>query len=152
MLSWRGVFTGGAIVVATSVVLLVTSASGTACPDNPSQLRDRVNQLQGTFSSAAGADMKTIGACTTLDCSRPGKLDMASALESFNDGLEKICWPGHDEPKVDALAAANSSLAEVFLQWAEATGPIDEQALAAIADAREHAQSSAERALTSSLH
>jgi hypothetical protein len=152
MLSWRGVFTGGAIVIATSVVLLVTSASGTACADNPSQLRDRVNQLQGTFSSAAGADMKTIGACMTLDCSRPAKLDVASALDSFNDGLEKICWPGHDEPKVDALAAANGSLAEAYLQWADATGPIDDQTRDAVVRSGERVQAAMERALSSSLN
>ena len=151
MLSWPATYLGGAVIAITAGLLLITGTRGAACPDNPTEFASRVNELNKTFADVYAGNMQTIEACQSLDCERPEKLEIASALRSNSVGLQKICWPRKRTAAVDALVNANAGMANAYTNWSEVTSPEDDQLLARAAASAGQRQRSALTALTASL-
>ena len=144
------VYVGGLIVVAVGGLTLLTGSGG--CADNTVQLGQRVSLLHDAFIAVYNRDSNVIEACPSVDCEQASKLEIAGSLRTYNDGLNKICWPNSDQRLVNALLQANSAMANAYQAWSEATSPIDDHIFEQAAQTAQRGQSSAEQALANGLH
>jgi hypothetical protein len=118
-----GPYIGAAVVAAVLVFFAVKSADTGGCLDSKTELGNRVVGLHNTYVNIVNRDSATIKACTSLDCERAPKLEIAAALKTYNDGLNGVCWPDTYKADAAALVHANSAMADAVTLWAAATTP-----------------------------
>ena len=122
-----GPYVAGVVVAAVVVFLGVQAADTGGCLDSKTELGNRVVGLHNTYVHTVNRDSAAIDACTSLDCERAPKLEIAAALKTYNDGLNGMCWPDTYKADAAALVHANSAMADSVTLWAGATTPDEDQ-------------------------
>jgi hypothetical protein len=146
-----GPYVAGAVVAAVVIFFGVKSADTGGCLDDQRQLGNRVTTLHNTFVEVYNRDFKIINACQSLDCEKPPKLEIAASLKTYNDGLDKICWPGKYTTDVTALKQANSGMGDAFTTWATATTTAQDQSLKSATKEQDNRQGVADDNLSRDL-
>jgi hypothetical protein len=144
---------GVAGIAATAVVVIfvVRSVHSIGCLVSQATLGHRMTTLHNAFVDVYNRDFTVIDACTSVDCEKAPKLEIAASLKTYNDGLDKICWPNTYTPDVTALKQANTGMADAFTTWATATTPAEDQSLQTAAKAQDNQQGLADDALSRDL-
>ena len=144
---------GFAGIAATAIVVIFVARSvhNIGCLVSQTTLGHQMTRLHNTFVDVYNRDFNVIDACTSVDCERPPKLEIAASLKTYNDGLDKICWPDKYKADVAALKQANTRMADAFTTWATATTPAEEQSLQTAAKAQDNQQGDADDALSRDL-
>jgi hypothetical protein len=107
--------------------------------------------VHNAFVDVYNRDFNVIDACTSVDCEKAPKLEIAASLKTYNDGLDKICWPDKYKADVTALKQANTGMADAFTMWATATTPAEDQSLQSAAKEQDNRQGAADDALSRDL-
>ena len=128
-----GPYVGGVVIAAVAVFLFVKSADTGGCLDSDRDRANRVTGLHNDYVAVFNRDAKAIEACTTLDCERAPKLEIASALNTYNAGLNQVCWPDNLKADANALIAANTATSQAFTAWAAASSDTEDQTLSSTA-------------------
>ena len=131
-----GPYVAGLVLAAVAVFFGVKLADTGGCLDSQTELANRTTLLHNAYVETYNRDLTTIDACTTVDCERAPKLEIAAALKTYNDGLNRVCWPDNYKADAAALVQANSAMADSVTAWAGATTPADDQSLAQVATDR----------------
>ncbi|HEY9288749.1 MAG TPA: hypothetical protein VIT43_12085 [Candidatus Dormibacteraeota bacterium] len=148
LLTTRWTYVGVAVVAMVAATSMALGGGTGSCNESKGQLGSRLSELEKTYAatySEASADMQN---CQSLDCERPVKLEIATALRSYSQGLNQICWPPADQSPVKALIAANASAAAAYSSWADATTPADDQVFATAAERAVRRQQATSTSLT----
>jgi hypothetical protein len=146
-----GPYVAGVVVAVVAGFIVITAANTGGCLDSQTALRKRTTSLHNAFVEVYNRDFKTIDACTTVDCEKAPKLEIAASLKTYNDGLGTICWPNQYKADAAALEQANTAMANAFTDWATATRPADDQALHSTAKVQDRRQGSADDRLSNDL-
>jgi hypothetical protein len=120
----------GIAATAVVVIFIARSAHSIGCLVSQTTLGHRVTTLHNAFVDVYNRDFSVIDACTSVDCEKAPKLEIAASLKTYNDGLDKICWPNKYTADVAALKQANTGMADAFTTWAGATTEDEDQNLA----------------------
>jgi hypothetical protein len=144
---------GVAGIAATAVVVIfvVRSADNIGCLVSQATLGHRMTTLHNAFVDVYNRDFNVIDACTSVDCEKAPKLEIAASLKTYNDGLDKICWPNKYTADVTALKQANTGMADAFSMWATATTPAEDNSLETAAKEQDARQGVADDALSRDL-
>jgi len=144
---------GVAGIAATAIVVIfvVRSAPGIGCLVSQTTLGHRMTTVHNAFVDVYNRDFNVIDACTSVDCEKAPKLEIAGSLKTYNDGLDKICWPDKYQADVTALKQANTGMADAFTTWATATTPAEDQSLQSAAKEQDARQGAADDALSRDL-
>lgn len=147
-----GLYVGGVVLGAVAAFLIISANDKGGCLDDSTTRANRVTDLHNAYVATYNKDGAAISACSTVDCERAPKLELAAALRTYSTGLGQICWPD-DNMKADAnrLIAANTAAADAFTSWAGATTDSDEKSLGSIADQKDKDEQAAEAKLASDL-
>ena len=147
-----GPYVGGVVVGAVAVFLIISANDRGGCLDSSTDRANRVTDLHNAYVATYNKAGAAISACSTVDCERAPKLEIASALKTYSTGLGQICWP-NDSMKAEAnsLIAANGAMADAFTSWAGATSDTDDKTLAHVADQKDKDQQAAEAKLAADL-
>ena len=151
LLSRPGPYVAGVVAVAVVTLLLVKSADTGGCLDNQTELGNRLTTLHNAFVEVYNRDFKAIRACQSVDCEKAPKLEIASSLKTYNDGLGKICWPDKGKADAAALVQANRAMADAYTSWASATTAAEDQSLEATARAADQRQGAVDDVLSNDL-
>jgi hypothetical protein len=146
-----GPYVAGAVVAAVLIFFGVKSVDTGGCLDSQKTLGNRMTRLHNTFVETYNRDFKAIDACTSVDCEKAPKLDIAASLKTYSDGLGKICWPDKYTADVRALTQANTAMADAFTTWATATTPAQDQSLQSAAKEQDTRQGQADDTLSRDL-
>jgi hypothetical protein len=146
-----GPYVAGAVVAAVIVFFGIRGADTGGCLDSQKTLGNRQTRLHNAFVEVYNRDFKAIDACQTVDCERPPKLEIASALKTYSGGLNKICWPDKYRADVTSLTQANTGMADAFTNWATATTPAQDQSLQSAAKEQDTRQGVADDVLSHDL-
>ena len=111
----------------------------------------RTTTLHNAFVDVYNRDFKVIDACTSVDCEKVPKLEIAGSLKTYNDGLNAICWPDKYKAHATALMQANTAMADAFTTWATATTPAEDQSLQTAAKEQDDKQGVADDMLSTDL-
>jgi hypothetical protein len=141
----------GIAATALVVIFIVRSAHSLGCLVSQTTLGHRMTTLHNAFVDVYNRDFNVIDACTSVDCEKAPKLEIAASLKTYNDGLDKICWPSKYTADVTALKEANSGMADAFTTWATATTPAEDNSLETAAKAQDAQQGVADDALSREL-
>jgi len=141
----------GIAATAFVVIFVVRSAHNIGCLVGQTTLGHRMTTLHNAFVDVYNRDFNVIDACTSVDCEKAPKLEIAASLKTYNDGLDKICWPNKYTADVTALKQANTGMAEAFTTWATATTPAEDQSLETAAKEQDARQGVADDALSRDL-
>jgi hypothetical protein len=147
-------YVGGVVgIAATAVVVIfvVRSAHNIGCLVSQTTLGHRMTTLHNAFVDVYNRDFNVIDACTSVDCEKAPKLEIAASLKTYNDGLDKICWPNKYTADVTALKQANTGMGDAFSMWATATTPAEDQSLETAAKEQDARQGVADDALSRDL-
>lgn len=150
---WFYVAGGAGLIVAVIVVFVVVAVKDrVACLGSPPDQAYRVADLDNAYINIYNRDGKTMDACTSLDCERPLKLEVAAALKTYNAGLSQECWSnGRLKADADALIAVNTATINAYTSWAGAASDTEDQALGSIADQKDREQDAADQKLADDL-
>jgi hypothetical protein len=146
-----GPYVAGAVVAAVLIFFGVKSVDTGGCLESQKTLANRMTRLHNTFVETYNRDFKAIDACTSVDCEKAPKLDIAASLKTYSDGLGKICWPDKYTADVTALTQANTAMADAFTSWATATTPAQDQSLQSAAKEQDTRQGQADDTLSRDL-
>lgn len=147
-----GPYVGGVVVGAVAVFLIVAANDRGGCLDTSTERANRVTDLHNAYVATYNKDGAAISACSTVDCERAPKLEIATALRTYSTGLGQICWPDSNlKAEANSLIAANTTMADAFTSWAGATNDSDEKSLGSIADQKDKDQQAAEAKLAGDL-
>ncbi len=141
----------GIAATAFVVIFVVRSAHNIGCLVGQTTLGHRMTTLHNAFVDVYNRDFNVIDACTSVACENAPKLEIAASLKTYNDGLDKICWPNKYTADVTALKQANTGMAEAFTTWATATTPSEDQSLETAAKEQDARQGVADDALSRDL-
>jgi hypothetical protein len=141
----------GIAATAVVVIVVVRSAHNLGCLVGQTTLGHRMTSLHNAFVDVYNRDFNVIDACTSVDCEKAPKLEIAASLKTYNDGLDKICWPNKYTADVTSLKQANTRMADAFTTWATATTPAEDQSLQTAAKAQDNQQGDADDALSRDL-
>jgi len=141
----------GIAATAFVVIFVVRSAHNIGCLVGQTTLGHRMTTLHNAFVDVYNRDFNVIDACTSVACENAPKLEIAASLKTYNDGLDKICWPNKYTADVTALKQANTGMAEAFTTWATATTPAEDQSLETAAKEQDARQGVADDALSRDL-
>ena len=134
---WPYVAGAAGVAVAAIIVILATRSVHTlGCLVGQTTLGHRTTALHNAFVDVYNRDFKVIDACTSVDCEKAPKIEIAGSLKTYNDGLNAICWPDKYKAHATALMQANTAMADAFTKWATATTPGEDESLQSAA--REH--------------
>jgi hypothetical protein len=144
---------GVAGIAATAVVVIfvVRSAHNIGCLVSQTTLGHQTTSLHNAFVDVYNRDFNVIDACTSVECEKAPKLEIAASLKTYNDGLDKICWPSKYTADVTALKQANTAMADAFTTWATATTPAEDQSLQTAAKDQDNRQGLVDDALSRDL-
>jgi hypothetical protein len=117
------------VVAVILVILAARSAHTIGCLVSQRTLGPRMTTLHNAFVDVYNRDFNAIDACTSLDCEKTPKLEIAASLKTYNDGLDKICWPNKYKAEVTALKEANIAMADAFANWATANTQDEDKTL-----------------------
>jgi len=151
LLSRPGPYVAGVVAVAVVTLLLVKSADTGGCLDNQTELGNRLTTLHNAFVEVYNRDFKAIRACQSVECEKAPKLEIASSLTTYNDGLGKICWPDKEKADAAALVQANRAMADAYTSWASATTAAEDQSLEVTARAADQRQGAVDDVLSNDL-
>jgi hypothetical protein len=146
-----GPYVAGVVVAGVLVFFAVKSADTGGCLDSQKELGNRQTRLHNSFVEVYNRDFKAIDACQTVDCEKAPKLEIASALRTYNDGLNKICWPDKYKADVTSLTQANTAMADAFTNWATATTAAQDQSLHSVVKEQDKRQGVADDVLSQDL-
>jgi hypothetical protein len=124
-----GPYVAGALVAAVIIFFGATAASNGGCLDSQKTLGNKMTKLHNDFVQLYNRDFKVIDACTSVDCEKASKLEIAGSLKTYNDGLNAMCWPDKYKASANALIQANTAMADAYTSWAGATTPAEDQSL-----------------------
>jgi len=141
----------GIAATAVVVIFIVRSAHNIGCLVSQTTLGHQMTSLHNAFVDVYNRDFNVIDACTSVDCEKGPKLEIAASLKTYNDGLDKICWPNKYTADVTALKQANTGMADAFTTWATATTPAEDQSLQTAAKDQDNRQGLADDALSRDL-
>jgi hypothetical protein len=141
----------GIAATAVVVIFIARSAHSLGCLVSQTTLGHRMTTLHNEFVDVYNRDFNVIDACTSVDCEKAPKLEIAASLKTYNDGLDKFCWPDKYALDVTALKQANTGMADAFTTWATATTPAEDQSLETAAKAQDAQQGNADDALSRDL-
>jgi hypothetical protein len=146
-----GPYVAGVVVAAVVVFFGIQRADSGGCLDSQKSLGNRQTRLHNAFVEVYNRDFKAIDACQTVDCEKAPKLEIASALKTYSDGLNKICWPDKYRADVTQLTQANTAMADAFTNWATATTPAQDQSLQSAAKEQDTRQGVADDVVSKDL-
>jgi hypothetical protein len=146
-----GPYIAGAVVAAVIVFFAVQAADTGGCLDSQKTLGNRMTKLHNAFVELYNRDFKAIDACQSVDCEKAPKLEIVASLNTYNDGLGKICWPDKYKADVTALTQANTAMADAYTNWATATTPAQDQSLQSAAKEKDTRQGVADDILSHDL-
>ena len=106
----------GVAVAAIIVIFATRSVHNIGCLVGQTTLGHRTTTLHNAFVDVYNRDFKVIDACTSVDCEKAPKLEIAGSLKTYNDGLHAICWPDKYKAHATALMQANTAMADAVLQ------------------------------------
>ena len=149
---WPYVAAAAGVVVAAIIVIFATrSVHNLGCLVGQTTLGQRTTTLHNAFVDVYNRDFKVIEACTSVDCEKAPKLEIAGSLKTYNDGLNAICWPDKYKAHATALMQANTAMADAFTKWATATTPGEDQSLQSAAKEQDDQQGVADDILSTDL-
>ena len=146
-----GPYVAGAVVAAVIVFVGVQAAGSGGCFVSQKTLGNEMTKLHNAFVEVYNRDFKVIDACTSVDCEKAPKLEIAASLKSYSDGLGKMCWPDQYKADSTALMQANTAMAEAYTTWATATTPAEDQSLQTAAKEQDNRQGAADDILSRDL-
>jgi len=147
---WRAAAAG--VAVAAIIAIFATrSVHNLGCLVGQTTLGHRTTTLHNAFVDVYNRDFKVIDACTSVDCEKAPKLEIAGSLKTYNNGLNAICWPDKYKADATALMQANSAMADAFTTWATATTPAEDQSLQTAAKEQDDKQGVADDMLSTDL-
>jgi hypothetical protein len=146
-----GPYVAGVVVAGVLVFFAVKSANTGGCLDSQRTLGHKMTTLHNAFVETYNRDFKVIDACQSVDCEKAPKLEIAAALKTYTDGLDKICWPDKYKAAVTALTQANTGMADAFTSWATATTPAQDHSLQSAAKEQDTRQGVADDVLSHEL-
>jgi len=141
----------GVAVAAVLVIFAARNAHTIGCLVGQTTLGDRTTSLHNAFVDVYNRDFDAIDACTSLDCEKTPKLEIAASLKTYNDGLDKICWPNKYKAEVMALKEANIAMADAFANWATANTQDEDKTLQYAAKQQDNRQGVADDILSHDL-
>jgi len=141
----------GVAVAAIIVIFATRSVHNLGCLVGQTTLGQRTTTLHNAFVDVYNRDFKVIDACTSVDCEKAPKLEIAGSLKTYNNGLNAICWPDKYKADATALMQANSAMADAFTTWATATTPAEDQSLQTAAKEQDDKQGVADDMLSTDL-
>ncbi len=147
-------YVAGAATVAAAAILLIfagRSVNNLGCLVGQTTLGHRMTTLHNAFVDVYNRDFNVIDACQSVDCEKAPKLEIAASLKTYNDGLDKICWPNKYKADMTALKQANTAMADAFTNWATATTPAQDQSLQGAAKEQDTRQGVADDILSHDL-
>jgi len=144
---------GVAGIAATVIVVIFVARSvhNIGCLVSQTTLGDRTTSLHNAFVGVYNRDLDVIDACKSVDCEKTPKLEIAASLKTFNDGLDKICWPNKYKAEVMALKEANIAMADAFTNWATANTQDEDKTLQYAARQQDNRQGVADDNLSRDL-
>ena len=141
----------GIAVAAIIVVFATRSVHNFGCLVGQTTLGHRATTLHNAFVDVYNRDFKVIDACTSVDCEKAPKLEIAGSLKTYNDGLNAVCWPDKYKAHATALMQANTAMADAFTTWATAATPAEDQSLQTAAKEQDDRQGVADDILSIDL-
>ncbi len=141
----------GIAVAAIIVVLATRSVHNFGSLVGQTTLGHRTTALHNAFVDVYNRDFKVIDACTSVDCEKAPKLEIAGSLKTYNDGLNAVCWPEKYKAHATALMQANTAMADAFTTWATAATPAEDQSLQTAAKEQDDRQGVADDILSIDL-
>jgi hypothetical protein len=138
-------------VAAIIIVVATRSIHNIGCLVSQTTLAHRSTTLHNAFVEVYNRDFKVIDACTSVDCEKAPKLEIAGSLKTYNDGLNAVCWPDKYKAHANALMQANTAMADAFTKWATATTPAEDQSLQTAAKEQDNRQGVADDTLSIDL-
>jgi hypothetical protein len=149
---WPYVAGAAGVAVAAIIVIFATrSVHNIGCLVSQTTLGHRTTTLHNAFVEVYNRDFKVIDACTSVDCEKTPKLEIAGSLKTYNDGLNAVCWPDKYKAHATALMQANTAMAAAFTTWATATTPAEDQSLQTAARDQDNKQGVADDVLSIDL-
>lgn len=133
------------------IIFAVRSVHNVGCLATQGTLGHRQTTLHNAFVDVYNRDFNVIDACTSLDCEKAPKLEIAASLNTYNDGLDKMCWPSKYKTDVTALKQANTAMAVAFTNWATAATSEEDQSMETTAKERDTQQGVADDILSHDL-
>jgi hypothetical protein len=133
------------------VIFAVRSVHNVGCLISQTTLRHRQTTLHNAFVDVYNRDFNVIDACQSVDCAKAPKLEIAASLRTYNDGLDKVCWPNKYRADVTALKQANTAMADAFRVWATAATSEQDQSLQSAAKEQDARQGVADDILSHDL-
>jgi hypothetical protein len=146
-----GPYVAGVVLAVVAAFIVITAADTGGCLDSQTALGNRMTSLHNAFAQVYNRDFKAIDACTTVDCEKVPKLEIAASLKTYSDALGTICWPNRYKADAAALIQANTAMANAFTDWATATTPAEDQALHSTAKVQDLRQGSVDDRLSNEL-
>jgi hypothetical protein len=141
----------GLAVAAIIIVVATRSVHNIGCLVSQPTLAHRATTLHNAFVDVYNRDFKVIDACTSVDCEKAPKLEIAASLKTYNDGLNAVCWPDKYKAHANSLMQANAAMADAFTTWATATTPAEDESLQTDAKAKDNKQGVADDILSIDL-
>ena len=141
----------GVAVAAIIVIFATRSVHNLGCLVGQTTLGHRTTTLHNAFVDVYNRDFKVIDACTSVDCEKAPKLEIAGSLKTYNDGLNAVCWPDKYKAHATALMQANTAMADAFTTWATAATPAEDQSLQTAAKEQDDRQGVADDILSIDL-
>ena len=149
---WPYVAGAAGIAVAAIIVVVATrSIHNIGCLVSQTTLAHRSTTLHNAFVDVYNRDFKVIDACTSVDCEKAPKLEIAGSLKTYNDGLNAVCWPDKYKAHATSLMQANTAMADAFTKWASATTAAEDQSLQTAAKEQDNRQGVADDILSIDL-
>src|SRR5438034_3937761 len=149
---WPYVAGAAGIAVAAIIVVLATRpVHNFGCLIGQTTLGHRTTTLHNAFVDVYNRDFKVIDACSSVDCEKAPKLEIAGSLKTYNDGLNAVCWPDKYKAHATALMQANTAMADAFTTWATAATPAEDQSLQIAAKEQDDRQGVADDILSIDL-
>jgi hypothetical protein len=146
-----GPYVAAVVVAAVAVFVGIKSADTGGCLDSQTELANRKTRLHNTYVRVFNSDSAAIDACTSVECARTPKLEIATALKTYNDGLNGLCWPSTYKADVATLVQANAGMADTMTAWAAATTPAEDQNLVQTVNVQSTRRRDADAALSRDL-
>jgi hypothetical protein len=146
-----GPYVAGALLAAVIIFFGASAASNGGCLDSQKSLGNKMTKLHNNFVQVYNRDFKVIDACTSVDCEKAPKLEIAGSLKTYNDGLNAMCWPDKYKANANALIQADTAMADAYTAWAAATTPAEDQSLQTAAKDKDNKQGVADDILSHDL-
>ena len=141
----------GVAVAAILVIFAARSVPAIGCLVSQTTLGHQTTKLHNAFVEVYNRDFRVIDACQSADCEKAPKLEIAGSLKTYNDGLDKICWPTKYKAEATALMQANTAMADAYTRWATATTSAEDQSLESAAKETDNQQGVADDILSHDL-